>query len=173
MAEAFREDLMSRPRLWGAAAPLVLALAALAFGLDQTYKWWMLNVYGIETKGEVLLTPFFSLVMAWNRGVSYGLLKTDAQIWLIGGSLIICAGLWIWACRSATVLPAAGLALIIGGALSNAFDRVIYGAVADFFHFFVGDFSWYVFNLADVAIVAGVGLLLYDSFRQRGSHGNA
>jgi signal peptidase II len=173
MADALREDGLSRPRFWGPLAPLILALAALTFGVDQTHKWWMIHVYGIETLGQVTIVPFFELVMAWNRGVSYGLFKADAQWPLIVGALAICAGLWAWANRDGDRLQAAALALVIGGALSNAFDRLIYGAVADFFHFFVGNFSWYVFNLADVAIVAGVGLMLYESFVMRPSHGNA
>jgi signal peptidase II len=173
MAEALREDGLKKLRLWSPLAPLILALAALTFGIDQTHKWWMIHVYGIETIGEVEITPFFELVMAWNRGVSYGLFKTDAQWPLIAGAAVICAGLWAWANRDGNRLQAAALALVIGGALSNAFDRLVYGAVADFFHVFVGDFSWYVFNLADVAIVAGVGLLLYESFLASPGHGNA
>ena len=160
-------------RFWSPLAPLILALAALMFGIDQTHKWWMLHVYGIETMGAVAVTPFFELVMAWNRGVSYGLFKTDAQWPLIAGAAVICLGLWAWANRATGTLQGAAIALVIGGALSNAFDRVVYGAVADFFHFFVGNFSWYVFNLADVAIVAGVGLLLYESMFVKPSHGNA
>ncbi len=156
-------------KLWSPLAPLVLALAALVFGLDQTHKWWMLSVYGIEARAPVAVTPFFELVMVWNRGVSYGLLATHAQALLIAMSLVITALLWIWACRIERVLAAAALALIIGGALANALDRALRGAVADFFHFHVADFSWYVFNIADMAIVAGVGLLLYDSLFDRGA----
>jgi signal peptidase II len=150
-------------KLWTPLAPLVLALAALVFGVDQTHKWWMINVYGIEAKAPVPLTSFFDLVMVWNRGVSYGLLTTHTQELLIAMSLAITAMLWIWACRMDRVLGAAALALVIGGALANALDRAIRGAVADFFHFHYGNFSWYVFNIADVAIVAGVLLLLYES----------
>jgi signal peptidase II len=150
-------------RLWSPMAPLVLALAALVFGLDQTHKWWMISVYDIAAKSPVVLTSYFELVMVWNRGVSYGLLTTHAQELLIAMSLIITAMLWIWACRMERALGAAALALVIGGALANALDRAARGAVADFFHFHYGNFSWYVFNIADVAIVAGVGLLLYES----------
>lgn len=158
-----------RVRPWSPLAPLVLALAALVFGIDQTHKWWMLRVYGIEDKAPVPVTPFFDLVMVWNRGVSYGLLATHTQGLLIALSLIIAAVLWLWACRMQRALGAAAIALIIGGALANALDRALRGAVADFFHFHYGNFSWYVFNLADVAIVAGVALLLYDSALESGS----
>ena len=157
-------------RLWSPLAPLVLALAALVFGLDQTHKWWMISVYGIEGKAPVQITSFFDLVMVWNRGVSYGLLTTHTQELLIAMSLIITVMLWIWACRMTKPLGAAALAMIIGGALANALDRAVRGAVADFFHFYYGNFSWYVFNLADVAIVAGVALLLYESLTDGASH---
>jgi signal peptidase II len=158
-------------RLWSPLAPLVLALAALIFGLDQTHKWWMIEVYEIEARAPVPLTSFFELVMVWNRGVSYGLLNTHTQELLIVMSLVITVLLWLWACRMERALGAAALALVIGGALANALDRAMRGAVADFFHFYYGNFSWYVFNIADVAIVAGVALLLYESVFD-GSTGN-
>ena len=164
MAEALREDGVTKLRLWSPLAPLALALAALVFGLDQTHKWWMLNVYDIGARGSVPVTGFFDLVLTWNTGVSYGLFRMHPQGVLIGLSLIVSAILWLWACRSGRGLTTSALALVIGGALSNALDRAVHGAVADFFHFHVGGFSWYVFNLADVAIVAGVALLLYESF---------
>ncbi len=163
MADTFRENRLMTLRLWGPLAPLGLALAALVFGLDQTHKWWMLHVYGIEARQPVVLTAFFDLVLTWNRGISYGLLKTDLQGLLIVLSLALSAMLWVWLARSRAALNAAALALVLGGALSNALDRAVYGAVADFFHFHWGSFSWYIFNLADVAIVAGVALLLYES----------
>lgn len=163
MADAFRKDGMMALRLWPPLAPLVLAVAALVFGLDQTHKWWMLHVFAIGERGAVPVLPFFDVVMVWNRGISYGLFPSHDQAPVIAVGLAVSAGLWLWACRTSRSLVAAALALIIGGALSNILDRLARGAVADFFHFHVGDFSWYVFNLADVAVVAGVALLLYDS----------
>lgn len=176
MAEALREDRLSPLRIWSPRAPLALALAALVFGLDQTHKWWMLNVYDISGRQPVSVTSFFDLVLTWNMGISYGLLRTQQQGILIAVSLIVSLILWSWACKSRGVLAVAALAIIIGGALSNALDRAVHGGVADFFHFHVGNFSWYVFNTADVAIVAGVLVLLYESFtgrRTRDGHGNA
>jgi signal peptidase II len=152
-----------RLKLWSGLSPLVLSLAALVFAIDQLHKYWMLNVYGIIDKAPVRVTSFFDLVMVWNKGVSYGLFTTHTQEWLIALSLVITAVLWVWACGSERVFSAAAIALVIGGALANALDRAVRGAVADFFHFHYQDFSWYVFNMADVAIVAGVMLLLYES----------
>lgn len=169
MAEAFRQDGVMRLKLWSPLSPLVLALAALVFGLDQSHKWWMIDVYDIGAREPVALTPFFDLVMVWNRGVSYGLFASHAQEVLIAAGLAIVFGLWLWACRMEKPLGASALALVIGGALANVLDRAIRGAVADFFHFHYGNLSWYVFNLADVAIVAGVGLLMYESLFASGA----
>lgn len=152
-----------RLRLWGRLSPLALAMALLAFGLDQLHKYWMIDVYGIAEKGAVRIAPFFDLVMVWNRGVSYGLFTTHTQALLIALSIAIALLLWLWAANARTALAAAALGLVIGGALGNALDRFARGAVADFFLFHYQQFSWYVFNLADVAIVAGVALLMYES----------
>ncbi|MBK1869466.1 signal peptidase II [Taklimakanibacter albus] len=158
-------------RLWGALSVLGLVFAALSFGVDQTFKWWMLHVFDIEARQPVVLLPVFDLVLAWNQGVSYGWLSGGAsQGLLITMALAISAGMWIWLAKVSRPVTAAGIGFILGGALANAFDRAVYGAVADFFSFHVGNFNWYIFNLADVAIVAGVGLLVYESFTEgRGS----
>ncbi|MFN4142320.1 signal peptidase II [Aestuariivirga sp.] len=150
-------------RLWSPLAPLALGLASLVFGIDQAHKWWMIEVFGIAERSPVRVTSFFDLVMVWNRGVSYGLFTTHTQEVLIAMSLAISAVLWLWACRAERAFTAAALGLVIGGALANALDRALRGAVADFFHFHYQGFSWYVFNLADVAIVAGVALLMYEA----------
>lgn len=140
------------------------AVAGLGILIDQAMKLWMLGPFAIAEKGRVSLTPFFDLVMVWNRGVSYGLLEQDGELgrWVltaigIGGALLF--SWWLWATRG--LLAALSLGLIIAGAVSNAIDRLVYGAVADFFLLHAGGFEWYVFNLADAWIVAGViGLVL-------------
>lgn len=151
-------------RLWSPLAPLGLAIAALAFGLDQSVKWWLLNVVNMPEVRQITLTPFFDLVMAWNKGVSYGLMSTPFQPLLIGISVLISAVLWFWACRSDRPLTVSALSLIIGAALSNAMDRAVHGAVADFFLIHWQDWNWYVFNSADVVIFAGVAILVYESW---------
>lgn len=156
-----------RLHVWGKLSGLGLALACLSLIFDQVHKWWMLKVFGIEGRGEVAVAPFLDLVMVWNKGVSYGFLTTHTQGLLIAMSVLISAVLWLWLCRTPRPLTAAALGLVIGGALANALDRALHGAVADFFHLHWGNWSWYVFNLADVAIVAGVALLLYESLMER------
>ena len=154
---------MTLPKYWSRLAPLCLALAALTFGFDQTIKWYLLNIVHMQERRQITITPFFDLVMAWNRGVSYGLLTTNAQALLIIVSILIAIILWFWACRSHRPTTVAAIGMIIGGALANALDRAVHGAVADFFLLHWGNWNWYIFNPADMAIVAGVGLLLYES----------
>jgi signal peptidase II len=148
---------------------IVAALAVLA--LDQASKLWLLFVFDIGHRGAVRLTPFFDLVLAWNVGISFGWFQNDsqfAQIVLMMIKAVAVIVLAIWMARSSTLMATVALGLIIGGAIGNAIDRFAYGAVVDFalFHLQIGGntFNWYVFNLADVAIVAGVAALLYDSF---------
>jgi len=149
------------PRLIGGLA----ALATLA--LDQANKLWLIFVYGIEARQPVRIAPFLDVIYAKNTGISYSLLRAETDFQRLGLLAFVAfatlfLGIWLW--RSRTMLVGLALGLIVGGALGNAFDRLAYGFVADFYLFHLGTFSWYVFNLADVAIVAGVGLLLLDTF---------
>lgn len=149
-----------KPRLVGITA------AALMLLVDQAHKLWMLNVFDMPNRQPVRVAPFLDLVMAWNKGVSYSLLEADSDLGrygLLALTLSATALLAWWMWRAIRVVTGLGLGLIVGGAIGNGIDRAAYGAVADFFHFHVGTFSWYVFNLADVGIVAGVALLLYES----------
>jgi signal peptidase II len=167
MADAVWEDCMKELTFWGRLAPLGLATVAFSFGLDQTIKWWLLNIIDMPERHEITVTPFLDLVMAWNHGVSYGLFATHTQGLLVVVSLIISAVLWMWLCRTPRPLTAAALGLVIGGALGNALDRIVHGAVADFFLLHWDKWNWYIFNLADIAIVAGVALLLYENLPER------
>jgi len=148
------------------------ALAALVtLVLDQASKYWLLNVLDIAERAPVRVTPFFDLVLQRNIGISFGLLQNDspaAQFGLMLVKVVAVIALAIWMARSQTILATIALGLIIGGAIGNAIDRIAYGAVVDFalFHIEIAGktYTWYVFNLADTAIVAGVAALLYDSF---------
>jgi signal peptidase II len=148
-----------------------LIVAAAVLVIDQATKLWLLFVFDIAHRGAVKVTPFFDLVLAWNTGISYGWFQTESaagQAMLLAIKAIAVIVLAIWMARSQTRIAAIALGLIIGGAIGNAIDSLAYGAVVDFalFHVQIGEktFDWYVFNLADTAIVAGVAALLYDSF---------
>jgi signal peptidase II len=157
-----------KPWLWGPMSRLGLSVALLTVALDQAHKWWMLNDFHIEEKGRVVLTPFFDLVYVKNLGVSYGLLLQDSaqgQYALAAFAALAVVAMALWLARGVSDrLGAWSLGLIMGGAASNAIDRLVLGGVADFFSLHAFGFYWYVFNIADTAIVAGVVGLLYDSF---------
>jgi signal peptidase II len=148
-------------RLWG----IITALAALL--ADQASKQWLLFNFDIGARQPVRLAPFLDIVLAWNRGVSYSLFSTDSaqgRAVLLTVTLVATAALAIWMWRTRSRITILALGLLIGGALGNAYDRYAYGAVADFVWFHIGSFSWYIFNGADVAIVFGVCVLIYESF---------
>ena len=161
-----------------------LTMAILAFGIDRAHKAFQVSADCIAIGaapcvevftsyvpfamsdwrgGEVLrVTDFFDYVLVWNTGISYGLFDR-LPVWGLGVVMAVAIlALAIWWVRADSALIRIGLALAIGGALSNALDRLLYGAVADFFHLHWGTWSFYIFNLADVAITLGVILLLAD-----------
>lgn len=145
-----------------------LSLAALVFVLDQGLKLWLLFGLRLAETGPYDLTSFMTIVLAWNRGISYGLFQQDGDVgpWiLVLFSLVAVVWLGHWMWRAGDRLTVTSLAVIIGGALGNGVDRAVYGAVVDFVHLHYGNFSWYIFNIADAAIVVGVLGLLYESFR--------
>ena len=162
-------DASSGGWLWGPFSRRGLAVIAATFVLDQAHKWWMILGYRIEEKGRVAVLPFLDLVFVKNTGISYSLFDQSTyagQLLLAAFAVVASLALWVWLSRSAeSRLMAASLGLIIGGALGNALDRALIGGVADFFSAHAFGFYWYVFNIADVAIVAGVVGLLYDSLR--------
>jgi signal peptidase II len=156
--------------LFGSLTRMGLIAAALTAVLDQAVKAWLLLILDLGGRGPVPLTPFLDLVLTWNPGISYGLFREVGpfgQAVLLVVKMIAVVLLWIWLARAGSRLAALSLGLIIGGAIGNAIDRLAHGAVADFVLFHVTtaswSFHWYVFNVADVAIVAGVIGLLYDS----------
>jgi len=153
--------------MWGQFSAIGASLAALTYIIDQVHKWYMINIFDINQYQPVKVFPGFDLVMVWNYGISYGWFASHSQAmrWiLIALSVMAAVLLWIWLARQTKPLVAAAIGLVLGGALANATDRLVHGAVADFFHLYVAGFSWYVFNIADMAIVAGVLVLMYDSF---------
>ncbi len=163
------QQIASRSLVWSRWAPVALAVLLATVAFDQAHKFWMLEVYGIEDKGRVEVTPFLDLVFVKNTGVSYSLFNQDSpqgQYLLAGFAVVASAAMWLWLNWSkGNRLMAISLGLIIGGAIGNGIDRLRIGGVADFISLHAFGFYWYVFNVADVAIVAGVIGLLYESWR--------
>jgi signal peptidase II len=138
-----------------------LAIAGLVVVLDQLSKWAIL----ILLHRAIALTPFFNLVVVWNRGVSFGMFDSAGRLgpWVLTGlALAVVVLLLGWLRRVDHLLTAAGLGLIIGGAMGNVIDRVRFGAVVDFLDFHALGWHWPAFNVADSAIFIGAVLLLVD-----------
>jgi signal peptidase II len=159
------EDQTAPPldrRKWLAWA---LGLAALIVGADQASKAWVLYGLDLETVGSIPIWPFLSFTMVWNRGISYGLFAQEgplgqALISSVMGAIIIVMLVWLW--RQPSRLMAIITGLVVGGAIGNLYDRLVYGAVVDFVHLHLGPYNWYVFNVADTSIVIAGGLMVAD-----------
>lgn len=142
-----------------------LATAALVLAADQVTKWWILSAV-MQPPRVIPVTPFFNLVLGWNRGVSFGILNSESQLsaWLLPLAVIaIIVALGVWLHRADRLRVAAALGLIIGGAIGNLVDRLRYGAVLDFLDFYAAGFHWPAFNLADSGITVGAIVLILDS----------
>lgn len=152
---------MTPPRLGLVALLLTLIL-------DQASKIWLYFGTDLVLTQPWRVGPFADIIVVWNKGVSYGLFQQDGALgrWiLVAISAVAAVALVAWMRRAGTGLLALSLGLIAGGAIGNAIDRAAYGAVFDFVHLHAGGWSWYVFNIADAAIVAGVVGLVLDSLR--------
>nr|WP_240953402.1 signal peptidase II [Sneathiella chinensis] len=141
-----------------------MIVATVTVAIDQAFKIYMVDLmagypYGIK------VTSFFNLVMVWNSGVSFGMFAGgETTRWLlIGLSLAISLVLVVWLARAHQKILGYGLGLILGGALGNVADRLHWGRVADFFDFDLIFMRWPAFNIADVAIVCGVILMLIEN----------
>jgi signal peptidase II len=144
---------------------LVLVLAA-----DQLTKYWVLHTLDLPHKGQVVLLPVLNLTMVWNQGVTFGLFDSlgEPGHWLLAGlALLVVLALLFWMRRAESLLVAVALGAIAGGAIGNVADRLRYGAVVDFIDAHAFGYHWYVFNVADAAIVCGVIALVLDGLRPR------
>lgn len=162
--------------LWGRFSAFALLIALITCAADQALKFWLLHGQHLDTSPTIALGSYIDLVLAWNTGISYGLFpqQSVAGMWgLFAFKVVAVVFLWGWLTRAQTRLTALALGLIIGGAVGNALDRLHWPGVMDFVLFHIDTagftFRWYVFNLADVAIVAGVVGLLYESLLGRGA----
>jgi signal peptidase II len=156
----------SASRLW--ARWLWITLAVII--VDQLTKAAI--VAALRSGDAWAITPFFSLVLTFNTGAAFSFLAAASgwQRWLfaaiaIGASILIIALLR----RGGSALYSVGLALVLGGALGNLYDRLVLGKVVDFLLFHYAQWSYPAFNVADSAITIGAALLILDSLRRRPS----
>lgn len=155
---------MKRCRIAGLVAAL-LVLAA-----DQVSKAWIVQGLRLPELGSVSLLPVLNLTWVENRGITFGLLNGaggfgPVLLTVVALAVVAALGVWLW--RAERVLVAAALGAVAGGAIGNVIDRLRFGYVVDFIHAHAWGWSWYVFNLADAAIVCGVAALVLDSMISR------
>jgi signal peptidase II len=150
--------------------PLGVIAGLIVLVADQASKWWVLNRLHLPDLREVVLLPMLNLTMVKNTGVTFGLLN-DLGAWghvvLAVVALAVVVALGFWLRKAENKIVAVAIGAIAGGAIGNVIDRLRFGWVVDFIHAHVGtpwgDFSWYVFNVADAAIVCGVVVLILES----------
>ena len=150
--------------------PLGLLSLAVVLIADQLSKWWIVDMLRLQDIGRIDLLPVLSLTMVWNQGVTFGMFKADSQmgaLLLAAVAALIVVALGVWMRRAESRLVVVALGAIAGGAVGNVVDRIRFGAVVDFIHLHVAGWSWYVFNVADAAIVCGVAVLVLDGLRPR------
>lgn len=167
-----------RPQIFGIALILDIIL------MDQVSKWWVITRLYIGEDHEANffawlfstaprfnmpvdpVTSYFNMVMVWNKGISFGLFNqpNGVSVMILSTiSLLIAGGFFMWLISAKRIFPALGIGMVVGGAISNVWDRLRFGAVADFFDFHIAGYHWPAFNVADAAIVLGVVILMIDT----------
>lgn len=153
-----------------------LAVALVAVVADQLSKLWILRLFAAHPGARAVpVTPFLNLALTWNHGMSFGLFDSNGRLNTVVFTVlaaIIVTGLILWLRRVRQPLLVLAIGLVIGGAVGNVIDRLLRGAVVDFLDFYLGQWHFYVFNLADSAISVGVALMVLDSMFQRGKASN-
>lgn len=149
---------------------LGLAVGILVLAADQASKYWVLNVLDLPRLNSIAVLPVLNFTMVWNTGVTFGLMHGFGAfgpilLTLVALAVVVALAVWLW--RSENTLVSGALGAIAGGAIGNVIDRQRFGAVVDFIHAHAFGYSWYVFNVADAAIVCGVAALVLDNLRPR------
>lgn len=154
---------------------LGLGTALVVLILDQVSKWYLL-LSVMQPPQVIPVLPFFNIVSAWNRGISFGMFDSDSPYssWILSGlALAIVAFLFNWLRKAECRHVSVAIGLIIGGAIGNVVDRGIHGAVFDFLDVFVGRHHWPAFNVADSAITVGAAILVLDSVFSKAENGKS
>ncbi len=146
-------------------AALAGGAVASSFALDVATKWLIVDFVMVPPR-TIEVAPFFNLTLGFNTGISFGMFREfflDHSLLLAAIKMVIVAGLFVWAMRTAKLSDTVGLGLIAGGAMGNVLDRMRQGAVTDFLDFHIGGWHWPTFNMADTMITIGVVLLIAGS----------
>tara|TARA_B100000787_G_scaffold87378_1_gene64537 strand:+ start:724 stop:1215 length:492 start_codon:yes stop_codon:yes gene_type:complete len=135
----------------------------LIFSLDRLTKVYVLNYVDLNSKVDIYLTSYLNLYLIWNKGVAFGLFSFNKTILYntITALIILVNFLILFMIIKSNDYRKYFLIVILGGSLGNVFDRVYYSAVPDFIDFHIGNFHWFIFNVADIFISLGVICLIF------------
>lgn len=143
-------------------------LAAIIFALDQVTKAVISNRVPLNTGWIEVIPGFFSITHVQNRGAAFSLFSDGNSSWKLGMLItfslvaMVAISYFLWKSAHRLTITSLALALVLGGAFGNLWDRIVHGRVTDFLHFYVGEYSWPDFNVADTAIVIGAVLIIAE-----------
>jgi len=146
------------------------AIILAIFLLDRVSKIYLLNLQKNGTDIDFYIYPFLNFYLVWNAGVGFGLASMEANIYYHILTLIIITvniGLLYFLVKSKGIFSYL-IALVIGGSLGNLFDRIYYYAVPDFIDLHIGNYHWFIFNVADIFITVGIIGLIIAEFSNKG-----
>ena len=146
---------------------VIVLFSSFIFILDQLTKFFVVHILDLSGRLSItVISGFINFNMAWNEGINFGLFANSSEIMriiLIIVSILICIGIFFWAIKQNSLLLLIFSSAIIGGALGNVVDRIIYGAVADFLNITCcGIYNPYSFNIADISIFFGVVGIIFS-----------
>ena len=144
-----------------------ILIILLIFFFDRATKIYLIDLQGSGTDIDFYIFPFLNFFLVWNRGFGFGLMSLESNIYyhIMTAVIVIVNVVLIFLLLKSKKNYAYMFALIIGGSLGNLFDRIYYSAVPDFIDIHIGNFHWFIFNVADIFITLGIiGLILKELF---------
>ena len=139
------------------------------FSIDRLTKIYLINLQNVGTDVDFYIYPFLNFYLVWNTGIGFGLISMEASVYYHILTLIIVIiniGLIFLLMKSKGIYTYL-ITFVIGGSLGNLFDRIYYYAVPDFIDFHLGNYHWFIFNVADIFISVGIiGLIIVELLRK-------
>lgn len=137
-------------------------ISIVIFFLDRVSKIYIIDFFLDQKIDTFYINPYLNFVLIWNTGMAFGVLQSDSIFYHFLSTFIFCIliFLFIWLVSSISKFEKISISLILGGAIGNLYDRIVFNAVPDFIDLHYLDYHWFVFNVSDIIITVGVILLL-------------
>ena len=151
-----------------------LFLIFFLFLADRISKYFILNLFKTFDKSNIVITSFLKFDLIWNNGIAFGFLSFEEKFYYnaLTAVIVLITIILIFLMNKAVNIEKFGFCLIIGGSLGNLFDRLYYSSVIDFIDFNVGNFHWFIFNVADIFITFGVLILIMFELKKKNEKKN-